>query len=109
MQKDILVRRRQYNIVVDFNDGARASFSAGDLLVLRNINEIERNAANGATLLFNEDCQDIMGVIPFMHMPETACQKLAIELARTNSMALEYAMHSLENELGLKRNYAISR
>jgi hypothetical protein len=96
-------------IEVSFGFDGQSSFSTDALLVMRSSDEIEHDAANDVTLLPFYDYQDILDILMFMDSPLMVYRRHTIELSSKCPEVLEYTMHSLECELGLKRNKNLSR
>jgi hypothetical protein len=97
------------NVVVSFGKEGQGLFSADALLVLRKPNDIHFDAVRDAQQLEVKDFKDILQVSLLANSPWIKERRQAIELCRDNPNVLKYSMASLEEELGLKQHYAISR
>jgi hypothetical protein len=97
------------NITVCFRENVQALFSTDALLVLRDPDDIAIDALNDFTLLPFEDYGDIMNIIMLANSPSMESRRAAVELSRGNPVAMEYAMHPLNDELALKQDRRLSR
>ena len=97
------------NIIVGFSDGSKALFSTNALLVMRDIDEIRGYADYDIDLLFREDYWDIITVCATAETKDLGGYKAAIQLASKNPMAMEYAMHPLDDSLGLDHHKKLGR
>ncbi|MBS1532754.1 MAG: hypothetical protein JSU01_20800 [Bacteroidetes bacterium] len=100
---------RHDNFVVRFSDGSEGLFSSDALLVLRDTNEIRRDADYDETLLFREDYFDIMEACFLAESCGLSGLRAAVELSQKCPMALEYTMRPLNDELSLDQSKSIRR
>jgi hypothetical protein len=97
------------NVMVSFGKEGQALFSADALLVLRKPNDIHYDALRDAKQLETPDFKQILQVMTLANSIWTKDRRQAMELCRDNPNVLKYSMASLEEELGLKQDYTISR
>jgi len=97
------------NVIVSFGKEGQALFSADALLVLRKPNDIHFDAVRDARQLEVKDFKNILQVSLLANSPWIKERRQAIELCRDNPKVLQYSMASLDQELGLKQDYNISR
>jgi hypothetical protein len=96
-------------VMVAVKDDLTMSFSAHELFVLRNPEDIEKSAKIDQTLLPFWNYADIMEAAMFARSRYTVQRIVAIELSAKDPDVFEYTMDSLAHELGLTRSSQISR
>lgn len=97
------------NVVVSFGKEGQALFSADALLVLRKPGSIHFDTIQDHANMNVRDFQNLLRVSMLANSSLTKDHRHAIEISRDNPAVLEYSMASLEEELGLKHDYNLSR
>ncbi|MBS1525931.1 MAG: hypothetical protein JST19_09810 [Bacteroidetes bacterium] len=97
------------NVMVSFGKDGQGLFSTDALYVLKKGHEISANAVRDALEMDTKDFRDILQVGLWSDSQLTKEKRQAIELAKANPKVLEYSMATLEDELGLKQEYSVSR
>ncbi|WPU96455.1 hypothetical protein SNE25_13085 [Mucilaginibacter sabulilitoris] len=97
------------NVVVSFGSEGQALFSADALLVLKKPGSIHFDTLRDHLKMNTQDFKDLLKVGMLANSNLTKDHRQAIEISRDNPVVLEYSMASLEEELGLKQDYSVSR
>ena len=97
------------NVVVSFGKEGQALFSTDALLVLRKPGSIHFDTMQDHLNMNAQDFKDLLRVGMLANSSLTKDHRQAIEISRDNPAVLEYSMASLEEELGLKQDYSLSR
>ena len=97
------------NVVVSFGKEGQALFSADALLVLRKPGSIHFDTMQDHLNMNAQDFKDLLRVGMLANSSLTKDRRQAIEISRDNPAVLEYSMTSLEEELGLKQDFSLSR
>lgn len=97
------------NVVVSFGSKGQALFSADALLVLKKPGSIHFDTLRDHLKMNTPDFKDLLRVGMLANSNLTKDHRQAIEISRDNPVVLEYSMASLEEELGLKQDYSVSR
>ena len=97
------------NVVVSFGKDGQALFSADALLVLRKPGSIHFDTMQDHLKMNAQDFKDLLRVGMLANSSLTKDHRQAIQMSRDNPAVLEYSMASLEEELGLKQDYSLSR
>ena len=97
------------NVTVSFGKTGQSLFSADGLLVLRKPADIHFDAMKDHLILETKDFKDLLKVGMLANSSLTKDHRQAIEISRDNPAVLESSMASLEEELGLKHDYSLSR
>lgn len=96
-------------VAVSFGKDGQALFSADALLVLKKPNEIHFEAVKDATKMDLKDFKQTLEVSLLASSPLMKDRRRAVELSRDNPNVREYSMNSLEDELGIRQDYKMSR
>lgn len=97
------------NIVVSFGKDGQALFSTDALLVLKKSGTIHFDTMQDHLKMNAQDFKNLLRVGMLANSSLTKDHRHAIEISRDNPAVLEYSMASLEEELGLKQDYSLSR
>ena len=97
------------NVIVSFGNEGQALFSADALLVLKKPGSIHFDTMQDHLKMNAQDFKDLLRVGMLANSNLTKDHRQAIEISRDNPAVLEYSMASLEEELGLKQDYSVSR
>ena len=97
------------NVIVSFGNEGQALFSADALLVLKKPGSIHFDTMQDHLKMNAQDFKDLLRVGMLANSNLTKDHRQAIEISRDNPVVLEYSMASLEEELGLKQDYSVSR
>jgi hypothetical protein len=97
------------NVVVSFGNDGQALFSADALLVLKKPNSIHFDTMQDHLKMTAQNFKDLLRVGMLANSNLTKDHRQAIEISRDNPAVLAYSMASLEEELGLKQDYSVSR
>lgn len=97
------------NVIVSFGNQGQALFSADALLVLKKPGSIHFDTMQDHLKMNSQDFKDLLNVGMLANSNLTKDHRQAIEISRDNPVVLKYSMASLEEELGLKRDYSVGR
>jgi hypothetical protein len=97
------------NVIVSFGNDGQALFSADALLVLKKPASIHFDTMQDHLEMNTQNFKDLLRVGMLANSNSTKDHRQAIEISRDNPAVLAYSMASLEEELGLKQDYSVSR
>jgi len=97
------------NVIVSFGNHGQALFSADALLVLKKPTSIHFDTMQDHLKMNTQNFKDLLRVGMLANSNLTKNHRQAIEISRDNPAVLAYSMVSLEEELGLKQDYSVSR
>jgi hypothetical protein len=97
------------NVIVSFGNDGQALFSADALLVLKKPASIHFDTMQDHLKMNTQNFKDLLRVGMLANSNLTKDHRQAIEISRDNPAVLAYSMASLEEELGLKQDYSVSR
>ncbi|RYZ20299.1 hypothetical protein [Mucilaginibacter sp. PAMB04168] len=97
------------NVIVSFGNHGQALFSADALLVLKKPASIHFDTMQDHLKMNTQNFKDLLRVGMLANSNLTKDHRQAIEISRDNPAVLAYSMVSLEEELGLKQDYSVSR
>jgi hypothetical protein len=97
------------NVIVSFGNDGQALFSADALLVLKKPASIHFDTMQDHLKMNTQDFKYLLRVGMLANSNLTKDHRQAIEISRDNPAVLAYSMASLEEELGLKQDYSVSR
>lgn len=97
------------NVIVSFGNDGQALFSADALLVLKKPASIHFDTMQDHLKMNTQSFKDLLRVGMLANSNLTKDHRQAIEISRDNPAVLAYSMASLEEELGLKQDYSVSR
>lgn len=97
------------NVIVSFGNDGQALFSADALLVLKKPGSIHFDTMQDHLKMNAQNFKDLLRVGMLANSNLTKDHRQAIEISRDNPAVLAYSMASLEEELGLKQDYSVSR
>jgi hypothetical protein len=97
------------NVIVSFGNDGQALFSADALLVLKKPGSIHFDTMQDHLKMNTQNFKDLLRVGMLANSNLTKDHRQAIEISRDNPAVLAYSMASLEEELGLKQDYSVSR
>ena len=97
------------NVIVSFGNDGQALFSADALLVLKKPGSIHFDTMQDHLKMNAQNFKDLLRVGMLANSNLTKDHRQAIEISRDNPTVLAYSMASLEEELGLKQDYSVSR
>lgn len=96
----------QDNVFVSFEKGHQALYSTDALLVLRNHRDVYRDLMSNATKM---DSTDFKALFQLNLLQQSGSQKdlrSAMEIAQGNEKIRAYSMSSLQDKLGVVREFA---
>jgi hypothetical protein len=99
----------QDNVFVSFEKGEQALYSTDALLVLRNQNDVYRDLMSNATKMDGPDFKALFKLNLLQQSGSRQDLQSAMEIAQGNEKIRAYSMNSLQDKLGVVRDFAESR
>lgn len=95
----------QDDVYVSFEKGQQAKYSTDALLVLRNHKDVYRDLMTNATKMEGPDFKALFQLNLLQTSASRKDQQSAMEIAQGNETVRSYAMSSLEDKLGVVRDF----
>ena len=96
----------QDDVFVSFEKGHQAKYSTDALLVLRNHKDVYRDLMSNATKMDNPDFKALFQLNLLQQSGSAKDLRSAMEIAQSNEKIRAYSMSSLEEKLGVVRDFA---
>ncbi|WP_143014239.1 hypothetical protein [Mucilaginibacter pineti] len=96
----------QDDVFVSFEKGHQAKYSTDALLVLRNHKDVYRDLMSNATKMDSPDFKALFQLNLLQQSGSAKDLRSAMEIAQSNEKIRAYSMSSLEDKLGVVRDFA---
>lgn len=97
----------QDDVYVSFEKGHQAKYSTDALLVLRNHRDVYRDLMSNATKMETPDFKALFQLNLLQVSGSRKDQQSAMEIAQGNERVRSFSMSSLEEKLGVVRDFAV--
>ncbi|OKS89658.1 hypothetical protein [Mucilaginibacter polytrichastri] len=96
----------QDDVFVSFEKGHQAKYSTDALLVLRNHKDVYRDLMSNATNMDGPDFKALFQLNLLQQSGSAKDLRSAMDIAQSNEKIRDYSMSSLEDKLGVVRDFA---